>query len=236
VFRTVTELADVPLAVCAPVAPAGEQPVVLLWHGLGGEKEDLLEELERLAAQGFCAIGVDAVGHGQRRTEALEERLDGDPDEQERAFLDIVEATAAELPRLLDAIDEAGWRGGMPVAVLGISLGGHVALAAPPDDRVKARVCISGSPRFNDGRPGSPEERLDTFWPCATLLLHGGDDDVVAPGPGLAFIEGLRPAYRDDPDRLRRLLFPGEGHLFSPAGWEAVWREVDAWLSRWLNG
>ena len=109
-----------------------------------------------------------------------------------------------------------------------------MALAAPGDERVAVRVCISGSPRFNDGRPGSPEERLDTFWPCATLLVHGADDDVVAPGPGLAFVEGLRPFYLDDPDRLRRVVLPGEGHLLSASGDMTARSEVDRWLKRWL--
>lgn len=234
VYRAVTSLADVPLAVCAPSAPDGSRPLVLLWHGLAGEKEDQLEELERLAGQGYAAIAVDAVGHGGRRTGALEERLAGKPDEQERAFLDVVEQTAAEVPALLDALDEEAWLPPAGVALVGTSLGGFIALAAPADARIAARVCISGSPRFNDGRAGSPEERLDTFWPCATLLLHGADDDVVPSGPGLAFIEGLRPAYRDDPDRVRRVVFPGEGHQFSPSGEEAVRRELDAWLKRWL--
>jgi dienelactone hydrolase len=234
VFRTVEQLGDIPVAICAPSPLAGQHPLVLVWHGLGGEKEDLLEALEHLAGQGFAAIGVDAVGHGARRSAELEERLFGKPDEQARAFLDVVQASSAEVPALINAVDAEGWRGTQPLALLGTSLGGFITLAAPRDERIAARLSISGSPRFDDGRPGSPEERLDACWPCAILLLHGADDDVVPAGPGLAFIEGLRPLYLDDPDRLRRVVLPGEGHLFSAAGEALVREEVDGWLGRWL--
>lgn len=236
-YRTAFEVADIPAVLCAPEEPGTgpARPVVLVGHGLGGEKEDTLEQLERLASRGYVALALDAVGHGARRTADFEARFDGEPAVQERAFYDVIEHTAAELPGVLDDLEARGLLAGAGIALVGTSLGGFVALATRPlDERVAVVVSIAGSPRWPGGRSGSPEEHLDTYWPCAVLLLHGEDDDVVPPGPGLAFVEGLRPLYRDDPDRLRRVTLPGEGHLFSPDAQTRVDDEIEAWLARWL--
>ena len=51
------------------------RPVVLFYHGLHSTKETHRKELESLATRGFLAVGVDAVGHGERRIEDLSQFL-----------------------------------------------------------------------------------------------------------------------------------------------------------------
>jgi hypothetical protein len=60
-------LAGVPVLLVRPVAARGPLPTVLWFHGLAADKEVHLPELHRFAATGLLAVGVDAVGHGERR-------------------------------------------------------------------------------------------------------------------------------------------------------------------------
>jgi len=232
-------LASFPALSCSaepPVEAASRGGTVVLLHGLGGEKEDLLEELERFGRAGFLALAVDAVGHGQRRSDAFEERIVGDADQEEAAFFDAVAETAAELPALIDALAERGWLPQGRAALVGVSMGGYVALAARlHEPRVEVMVSISGSPRWERRAEDSPEQQLDNYWPAALLLLHGERDEVVDPAPGAVFVERLQSFYGDDPERLRRISFPEAGHLFPPATWSALIDQALRFCTRYLS-
>jgi len=237
-YRDLVELATFPSLVCAPDDPAQLVPgagVVILLHGLGSEKEDLLDEVERLGRAGLIAIAIDAVGHGQRRSDELEELILGSPEEEERAFYQVIRQTALELPALLDALTARAWSTSGRVALLGIGMGAFIALRARTlDPRVEVMITISGSPEWTRHTGESPARQLEAFWPAALLLVHGEQDDVVAPGGGLDFVERLRPLYQDDPDRLRRVTFPGVGHIFPPATWERVMEQGERFIRRYL--
>jgi dienelactone hydrolase len=57
-----------------------------------------------------------------------------------------------------------------------------------------------------------PIRRATNLFPCATLLVNGGADKVVDIASTRAFVEAARPAYRNDPDRLRLVVYDGMGH------------------------
>jgi hypothetical protein len=50
------------------------------------------------------------------------------------------------------------------------------------------------------------------LWPTATLLVNGGDDKVVDIRSTRAFVEAARPAFTNDPGRLRLVNYEGFGH------------------------
>jgi hypothetical protein len=50
------------------------------------------------------------------------------------------------------------------------------------------------------------------LWPSATLLVNGGDDKVVDIRSTRAFVEAARPAFTNDPARLRLVNYEGFGH------------------------
>ncbi len=58
----------IPFTVVVPkgVPPVNGWPVVIVQHGLGGQRETVVRSAEALAARGFASIGIDAVGHGYR--------------------------------------------------------------------------------------------------------------------------------------------------------------------------
>ncbi|MBI3414961.1 MAG: prolyl oligopeptidase family serine peptidase, partial [Verrucomicrobia bacterium] len=61
-------------------------------------------------------------------------------------------------------------------------------------------------------REHDPILRADKLFPCAALLVSGGEDKVVDPATARAFVEAARPRYTNDPDRLRLVVYEGFGH------------------------
>src|SRR5215217_5002203 len=83
-------------------------PAVLVYHGLGADKEIQRKELVTLAEAGFLAVGIDAAGHGERRLPDFEARFAGPWEEVEPLFLSLVTETVAEVPAVLDALVATG--------------------------------------------------------------------------------------------------------------------------------
>ncbi|HAB16195.1 MAG TPA: prolyl oligopeptidase family serine peptidase [Verrucomicrobiota bacterium] len=50
------------------------------------------------------------------------------------------------------------------------------------------------------------------LWPTATLLVNGGDDKVVDIRSTREFVDAARPAFTNDPARLRLVNYEGFGH------------------------
>ncbi|MBI2265239.1 MAG: hypothetical protein HYU64_08710 [Armatimonadetes bacterium] len=48
---------------------------ILFYHGLSAAKETNLKELRSLADAGFLAVGLDNIGHGERRYSDFERRF-----------------------------------------------------------------------------------------------------------------------------------------------------------------
>lgn len=59
---------------------------------------------------------------------------------------------------------------------------------------------------------GDPLLHATNLWPTATLLVNGGDDKVVDIRSTRAFVEAARPAYQQDPARLRLVTYEGFSH------------------------
>ncbi|MBK8384811.1 MAG: prolyl oligopeptidase family serine peptidase [Candidatus Accumulibacter sp.] len=116
-------------------------------HGLGADKELHRSDLQRFAAAGLLAIGVDAVGHGQRRLPDFEQQFAQPPAQRERLFNTLVAQTVAELPGLLDALVDGGLSDPQRLAVAGVSMGGCITYGAVSRDRrFRAAVALLGSP------------------------------------------------------------------------------------------
>ncbi len=212
--------------------PAPERGTVLVYHPLGEDKSVHAEDLERLAAEGFLAVGVDAIAHGERRLPGAYARFRADP---LGALLEVVTATADEVPGLVDALVARGWAMPGRIGVVGVSLGGFVAYgAALADRRIVAAACLCAAPDWGPD-PRSPLGRADEFWPVALLSVMAADDGLVSPEPARALHEELAPRYAATPERLRYVELAGERHRMSAAGWATARAEADAWMDRFVG-
>jgi dienelactone hydrolase len=61
-------------------------------------------------------------------------------------------------------------------------------------------------------REYDPIHHVDKVWPTAVLMVSGGSDKVVDPATAAAFVDAVAPYYKDDPERLRLVVYHGFGH------------------------
>lgn len=206
---------------------------ILFYHGLGASKEANRAELHSLAEHGYLAVGIDNVGHGERRYPDFDRRFavrDAWPE-----VIRAVEATAREVPAVCDALRERGLaRNGLGVA--GISMGGFIvygALLAEP--RLQVATPILGSPRWWEHSMDSPHRRLDRFYPRAILSQNAGRDANVPPTDARRFHQALAEYYADIPDRHRYVEFEDAEHFMPEHQWRVLWQNVLAWFDRFLR-
>lgn len=229
---------DIPLLV---FEPRGGGPTVLVYHGLTASKDGQQKELQSLADCGFRAVGVDAVGHGERISLDLPSRLERDT---ATTLLDIVIRTVDEIPFLLDALGVGGVCG-----ITGISMGAYVAFAAVvADARLRVAVPILGCPDWTVlagedpnrrrtlapflGR--SPHRHLSAFADRALLCMNAGRDAHVPPHAARDFVRALHKRFDADAERYQYVEYSESEHFMREGDWSDLWHRTEAWLSRWL--
>ena len=77
-----------------------------------------------------------------------------------------------------------------------------------------------------------PILHASNLWPTATLLVNGGDDKVVDIRSARAFVEATRPAFTNDPARLRLVNYEGFGHNLPP---DVVRDYAERWFRLYLH-
>ena len=223
-------LAGVPVLLAHRAEPDGPLPVVLWFHGFRAAAVDNQGELARIAADGFLAVGVDAVGHGERRDPELAARIAASPGGALPVMLAQADATAAELPALVRALADTGLGDPSRVSLVGVSMGGLLAYhAATVLTGLRAVVALLGSPV----RPGGdgPHRRPDAFHGPALLSITAERDASVPPHAARRFHEALA-ATHPDPARTRYLELAGAEHLMTGAQWETAMTATRDWLRR----
>ncbi len=73
---------------------------------------------------------------------------------------------------------------------------------------------------------------VEKMFPCAVLMVSGGEDKVVDPKTARAFTQAAQPFYAKDPDRLRLIVYEGFGHNL-PA--DVVPMHVENWFRLYLH-
>ncbi len=217
------------------------QGTVLFYHGFGQSKDGYVEVLQRLAQAGFLALGIDGVGHGERRYPDFAARfppvtpaLMGNMD-LEAAFLEVVRATVKEVPTIIDALLERRWAYTQRIGIAGHSFGGFVSYAAVViDRRIGAAAPVVGSPQWKLPWPESPHLHPDAFFPTALLSQTAGKDTNVLPDFARDFHQRLIPYYVQSPKRLRYREYTSSPHDLAEEDWEQAWYEVTSWFKCFL--
>jgi uncharacterized protein len=216
---------------------------ILCYHGFGAFKEAAIPVLFRLALAGFLAVGIDGIGHGERRYVDFETRfppvaphLQGN-EQLEAAFLDVVRATVGEIPAILDVLLCKHWATPEQIGIAGLSFGGFVSYAAVvADKRIQAAAPVVGSPRWKLPWPESPHLHLDRFYPTALLSQTAGLDATQPPAAVRRFHQQLAAYYVQAPERLRYIEYPHATHDPRPPEEEQVWNAVVNWFETFLTG
>jgi len=118
--------------VAAWYVPSSNGAGVVLRHGAGSTRDDVLEQLRVLAAHGYGVLATDARGHGASDGRAMEFGWYGDAD---------VSAAVDFLTVRSDVEPER-------IGIVGMSMGGEEAIgAAAADPRIRAVVAEGASGR-----------------------------------------------------------------------------------------
>ena len=211
-----------------------DEPVVLLTHGLGGGKADMLDSAARLARAGHPVLMIDLRAHGQSggqtSTFGDSERLDvlgaldwlGRTQPGRRVVgmgpsmgAAALVAAAAEDDRLTALVlvgtyDDLG----------GMARDATAQVFTPPLDRLAAWIALpTASAHAGTDLAGfAPAELIGRVWPRPLLVLHANDDEMIP----LARGQGLYDAA--SPPRRQRWLDAG-GHN-GVLGDDEAWREI----------
>jgi uncharacterized protein len=213
---------------------------VLVYHGFGGDKLNLAPLCEVLADTGFLAVGIDIVGHGERRLPAWDEVFSDErwaehEDETEAEFQKLQMATAAEVPRVVDELVARGWLHEGRLGITGRSMGGEISyLSVLNEPRIRAAAPMVGSPEWTLPWPESPHRHAERFFPVP-ILSHSAADDQFVPARYIRdFRDRLTPLYAAAPERLRYVEYPGQDHFLTPELWVEAYQRVAEWFQRWL--
>jgi uncharacterized protein len=216
---------------------SGTYGTILFYHGHGVSKEHNEANLVRFAQAGFLAIGLDNVGHGERRYPDFDQRFSSPGRTMEAELLSAIHATASEVPTVIDALIARGWAHQGRIGIAGISMGGFITYAALVADK-KKRLCaatpILGSPTWLLPRAESPHQHLEDFFPTALLSQNAGRDSKVPASLVRDFHQWLAPYYASAPERLHYIEYTNASHDFSAEIWIQVWQQVIAWFTRFL--
>lgn len=77
-----------------------------------------------------------------------------------------------------------------------------------------------------------PILHVDKVYPTAVLMVSGGDDIVVDSKTAKAFADAARPYYKDDPERLRLVVYEGFGHNLPR---DIIKMYTEHWFHLWMH-
>ena len=139
---------------------AGEGPVVVFLHGIGGHRTNWRDQLPAFAARGFRAVAWDARGYG------LSDDYEGPLD-----FADF----SHDLARLLDHLEVER------AHLVGLSMGGRILQDFYPryPDRVATLVLCATFPGFDASL--TPEKRAEFIRIRKEPLVSGKEPKDIAP-------------------------------------------------------
>ena len=215
--------------------PSTNRAAVVLLHGAGSTRSDVLDEAAVLARHGFGVLMIDARGHGDSAGRAMDFGWHGDAD------------IAAATGYLADRPDVDRQR----IGVVGMSMGGEEALGATATNDLIRAVIAEGATARNAadeawlsdqfGVRGLVQEQLERLQDVATDALTSasvptsmreaveasGDTRYLLITAGTVADEGRAAAYiaAGAPERVHIWTVPDAAHTdglqTEPQEWEA---------------
>lgn len=245
------EVAQVPVLEVFSQDSVGKKPLVILIHGWGGRKEDMLTIAYHLARGELFVVSIDAVGHGER---ALNEPWTWS------SILTILGGTATDVMRVAEAYSGHPLADASRLGVSGLSMGGiitfqvltsgngkpkaAVPMIATPDllslrharnsEHIYEMLGITPDVLLQNGtlqvlQQMQPLSRADQMIGIPVLMLNGVDDPLIPIEDVRAFYEKTRPLYPNI-EAFQLIEYPGVGHFVTAEMEEEALR----WFRRYL--
>lgn len=226
--------------------PAPGRPVVVVNHGIGGNRDEIMSCARVLARSGYGVLTFDWRSHGA----------------SEGGMTTFGVREARDLEGALDLLGSLPGTRGRPVGVLSVSLGASVSASAAPLFRGRVASMVLDSPFGRMDRmvadkvanlgplaPGvsraiglfshmvigrrlediAPERDLAAFAPRPLLVFHGAGDDLIPVGESQSIL-ALHP-------RAESWITEGDGHLEAHSRRTTDWmRRVADFFERTLEG
>lgn len=206
---------------------------MLLYHGLHSNKEAMAKEMWSLARAGYMAVGIDAIGHGQRQS----------PREWNNAQVRFgtLRQTALEAAGLVEHLRRS-YAQVTRVGAVGVSLGGFTLFSVMVEypGLLDAASLLLGSPRWPDLSQSSPlwqhspHHWPDHIFPTALLVQTAGQDEYVRSADAREFCQQLLFHYQAEPGRLSYREYPHSSHFMRAEDWDEAWSATLSWFARHL--
>lgn len=237
---TVVETAD-GVELAAWYVPSTNRAAVVLLHGAGSTRSNVLRHAAVLADHGFGVLLLDARGHGESEGRAMDFGWWGDADV----------AAAVDLLAAREDVDPDR------IGVVGLSMGGEEAIgASAADARIRAVVAEGATARSAGdeawlsevyGLRGAVQEQLERLQDRVTDLLTDAPQPIsnreaversgttryllVAAGDVPEEVHTAEDLAEQAPDRVRTWVVEGAGHTdglaVAPGEWE---RQITGFL------
>ncbi|MCX7711393.1 MAG: alpha/beta fold hydrolase [Clostridia bacterium] len=248
------EVKDIPVLEVDDRDAAGKKALVLLFHGFGGKKEDLIDHAQDVAMKGYFCVCIDTCWHGELETE--EYRALDFLEKADKMF-EAIEKTSDFIDLLIEAYAGHKAADASSVGLMGFSMGGQIVyhyLATTSKENVKAAVPVIATPLWSSAMKdlagtvpgaeiyfnGTRLQEISTFEPSKKLLeregvipvlmINGVKDHSIKIEEMRQFYSLLRNCYKVK-DKVRFAEFEGKGHYASKEMLEAAYR----WLNKYLN-
>jgi dipeptidyl aminopeptidase/acylaminoacyl peptidase len=210
-----------------------EKPaVLLLLHGMGGRKEELLAVAAMASAAGYATVAIDAPLHGERKVDS-KAIIDPDARLTRQHWIDAI----VDWRRAIDYLQTRSDIDSKRLIILGTSMGGMMgSMLAGADDRVSAAAILIAGGDWMTLFKGSSHKSVAIFrdktdaevsalveqymadidpvkWiskvaPRPVLFINGSKDDIIP----MASAEALINAAKEPKD----VYWDAVGHTVSP--------------------
>ena len=226
-------VAGVPTLVAAPTHVVAPLRTVLWFHGFRADALAHAAELERCAAMGFLAVGVDAAGHGARADAGLTARIAA-AGEALPVVLDLVDRTLKELSSVVEELVDVYGADRRRVSAVGISMGAFLVYRSIATGFPwRSAVALLGSLEVSHGK--SPHLALEAFASVPLLSITAEHDESVPPGNVYRLhdeLDARDAAAHRSASMHRHHVLRGSGHLTSAEHWQEAMNETLEWLHR----
>ncbi|MCP4181633.1 MAG: hypothetical protein GY756_28035 [bacterium] len=210
-----------------------DKSCILFYHGLGASKDIQLNELESLASNGFLVIGIDNVGHGDRRYSDYDEKFSENNPKRLQNIIDAVDATACEVGIIIDYLIGNKIVKANNIGIVGISMGAFIAYKIPTlENRIKTISAILGSPEhsFNN-----IDNYIKKYSATSLLSQNATHDNIVPPIETRELHQEFKNFYVDYRDRFKYVEYPNSGHFMEEKEWNKCWNLNLQWLTEKLQ-